>query len=77
MIQVWPLAVWIVSASILLAAVFIVIVVPSSSGEWEGAIVRGTCGGLPLLQRRDGSVWLRVNSVRFYRVEDPGRLTCG
>jgi hypothetical protein len=73
----WPLAVWIVSIVTLLGAVLITITAVPPSSRWDGAVVLGTCGGLPLLQLKDGSTWLRVDSVRFYRVEDPSKLTCG
>jgi hypothetical protein len=44
--------------------------------KWDRAVVIGVCGGLPILRQENGTVWLRVNSTRAYRVENPDKF-CG
>jgi hypothetical protein len=44
--------------------------------KWDRSVAIGTCGGLPILQQENGSLWLRVSSVRVYRVENLEKLTC-
>jgi hypothetical protein len=48
----------------------------STPSRWDRAVAIGVCGGLPILRQEDGSVWLRVNSVRAYKVENPDDLRC-
>lgn len=71
----WLLLVWCVIVAMLIGSLAILATAPPN--KWEDAVVRGTCGGLPLLQIKDGTVWLRVNGILFYRVEDPDKLSCG
>ena len=74
---VWIVATWLSFIAMFAVSMYVLTMAQSSGSKWEGAVVLGTCGGLPMLQRTDGTVWLRVNSVRVYRIEDPNKLTCG
>lgn len=70
----WTTVAWLASMALLGVALAVLVAIPD---KWDRAVVLGTCGGLPILQRQDGTIWLRVNSVRVYRVEDPDKITCG
>jgi hypothetical protein len=72
----WPVIVWFISMVILGVSVGVTVNY-APANRFEHAVAIGSCGGLPMLRLEDGSVWLRVNSVRVYRVEDPDKLTCG
>ena len=70
----WIALMWLGMIVVTVVSVYVIIAVPSDS---DRVVVIGTCGGLPILQRSDGSTWLRVNGLRTYKVEDPSKLTCG
>lgn len=70
----WGTLAWFGSMVLLGVSLAVLTAMP---GKWDHAIALGTCGGLAVLQRQDGTIWLRVNSVRLYRVEDQNKLTCG
>jgi hypothetical protein len=72
---VWTVIAWLASMLLLVGSVAVMLSAPPN--KWDRAVAIGICGGLPLLRLEDGSVWLRVNGVRIYRVENPDKLTCG
>lgn len=51
-------------------------VILSIPDKWDHAVAIGTCGGLPILRQENGTVWMRVSSMRVYRIEDQDKLTC-
>lgn len=40
---------------------------------WSDARVLKVCDGLPIVQREDGTIWLR-DRWRAYRVDDPDKI---
>jgi len=44
--------------------------------KWDRAVALGVCGGIPILQLKDGSIWLRKNGFRTYRIENLEGLRC-
>ena len=70
---VWIAATWLIGAVLFSVGLYSL----PSGNKWDRAVAIGTCGGLPIVRQEDGSTWLRVSSVRVYRVEDPTKLTCG
>jgi hypothetical protein len=68
---------WIMIPSMIVLGVSMAILfsdVPAS--KWDRATVIGVCGGLPILRQENGTVWLRVSSMRVYRIEDKDKLEC-
>lgn len=62
----WASLASIASMILLSVSLAVLIAVP---GPWDGAIAIKVCGNLPIVQRRDGTVWLR-SGWRAYRVEN-------
>ena len=64
--------------TVFVVSMYVLATLPTGSGsKWDKAAAIGTCGGLPMLRLEDGSIWLRVSSVRVYKIEDVTKLTCG
>ena len=70
----WIAGTWLLTTSMLAFSLYYSL--PPGS-KWDRAVAIGTCGGLAMVRLEDGSTWLRANSVRVYRIEDPSKLTCG
>lgn len=62
----WTLFAWIASTILLTVSLTVLIAMP---GPWDGATALKVCSGLPVVQKRDGSIWLR-DRWRAYRVKD-------
>jgi hypothetical protein len=58
---------------IMSAGVVFGIAIVTMPDKWDRAIAIKVCSGLPVVQREDGTIWLR-DRWRSYRVEDPGKL---
>lgn len=71
----WFGLVWVFFTLVLAVSFYFLITFPSGS-KWDRAVAVGVCGGLPILRQEDGSLWLRVSSVRTYRVEGDWKETC-
>jgi hypothetical protein len=56
-------------------SLYVLITLPSGT-KWDRAVAVGVCGGLPILRQEDGSLWLRVSSVRVYRIEGDWKEIC-
>lgn len=67
----WQTLAWFVSMVALGVALGVLIALPN---KWDKAVAIKVCGGLPIVQREDGTVWLR-QGWRAYRV-DIDKLEC-
>jgi hypothetical protein len=70
----WVRAVANVALGASMALIFIVVF--AAPDKWDRATAIGVCGGLPVLRQENGTVWLRVSSMRAYRIEDKDKLEC-
>lgn len=66
----WVSVAWITMTMFFALIMYALIVIP---GPWDGAIAIKTCGNLPIVQRRDGTIWLR-DHWRAYRVNNLDKL---
>ena len=73
---IWIVGTWLLGAGLFAVGLYSLIALPPGT-KWDRAVAIGTCGGLPMVRLEDGSTWLRVSSVRVYRIEDVRALTCG
>jgi hypothetical protein len=67
---VWGTFAWFISMFVLGFSIAVLVAVPD---KWDRAIAIKVCGGLPVVQREDGTVWLR-HRWRAYRVDNPETL---
>lgn len=62
--------VWLVSIFALGGIIWAIVSIPN---KWDNAVALKVCSGLPVVQRQDGTIWLR-DRWRAYRVGD--KLEC-
>jgi hypothetical protein len=76
----WPVFVWpaITFGSMLVFGLGLgaVLSIQTPDHPWDRATAIGVCGRFAILRQEDGSVWLRVNSVRAYRIEGDWKMLC-
>jgi hypothetical protein len=48
----------------------------SIPSKWDKATAIGVCDGLPVLRQVNGTIWLRVSTMRVYRIEGEWRELC-
>lgn len=63
----WGTLAWLACMMVLIAFVAAMIALLSMPTAWTGATAIKICGGLPIVQREDGTVWL-LHRSRAYRV---------
>jgi hypothetical protein len=66
---------WVLFTLVFAVSLYVLITLPSGT-KWDRAVAVGVCGGLPILRQEDGSLWLRVSSVRVYRIEGDWKEIC-
>jgi hypothetical protein len=66
----WGTTAWFISMVAFGVAVGALIALPD---KWDRAIALKVCGGMPVVQLEDGSIWLR-HRWRAYRVENLDKL---
>ena len=54
--------------------VFVAFVSATTSDKWDDAVAIKVCDKFPILQRKDGTIWLRVDGYKLYRVENVDKL---
>jgi hypothetical protein len=69
----WGSISWLGFMILLGVSISVLIFVPD---KWDRAIVIGMCGDRPVLQQENGSIWLRMNGLRAYRVEGDWKEIC-
>jgi hypothetical protein len=70
----WITIAWCISMALLGVSVAVMVNAPTS--KWDRAVAIGACGRFPVLRQGDGSIWLRVNGLRAYRVEGDWWKNC-
>jgi hypothetical protein len=68
----WPIFVWpmITFSSIILLGLGLGALLSSVPNKWDRATAISVCGRFVVLRQEDGSIWLRINSIRAYRIEN-------
>jgi hypothetical protein len=72
--RIWP---WVIMATTIVIGAIGVFVSAAvmMPNKWDDARALGVCNGIPIVQRKDGSTWLRVG-WRAYRIDDVNKLSC-
>ena len=68
----WGTLAWFGSMFLFGVSLAVLIALPD---KWDGAIALKVCGGLPIVQRQDGTIWVR-HRWQAYRVEKPWQELC-
>lgn len=61
--------------TVLAVSLYVLATQPSGT-KWDRAVAVGVCDGLPIIRLEDGSLWLRVSSVRVYRIDADWKEIC-
>lgn len=69
---IWIALTWVFITAVFAISLYVLIISPPN--KWDKAVAIKVCGGLPIVQREDGTVWLR-QGWRAYRV-DIDKLEC-
>jgi hypothetical protein len=69
----WNNLLWLGFALMFAAAVYVTVL----PDKWDRAVAVKVCGGLLVVKRDDGSLWLLREWGRPYRIEDLDQLACG
>jgi hypothetical protein len=71
----WTAGPWLGSMLLLSVAIFALLSwLPDN--KWDRAVALKVCGRFVILRQEDGSVWLRINGFRTYRIDGDWQKVC-